>query len=308
MASNTDSAKLVSELRARLNRDNDSAGSYYVFDLEDMRMMREAANLIERQASGDCAPIAEDVLEEGFNHCITISEHLDHWGLSEDEKILLVEAILDAEPLSHPPSSSSASDEVAGNPSWEWERRGNDSWFFTIPRVEYWVAFSIDENSGEVWHAYVDAYGPEQDGELADKIGVYRTASEARDACVRHSKPSPPTSASSESAPKEIDFVPRMKRSLKRSWHKINIARNLGIQPDQVTVAQLCDWPEGTLFSVKDDPDEHKPCYLVGPGGEMYEFKNHATNGVDQCRASFIARACNFALKKPTSAAPGETG
>lgn len=57
-----------------------------------------------------------------------------------------------------------------------------------------------------------------------------------------------------------------------------------------------CDWQEGDLFYVNDDPDEHKPCYLVMPDGACLVLNHHATNGVDQARAQFIADCCNQVL------------
>jgi len=53
-----------------------------------------------------------------------------------------------------------------------------------------------------------------------------------------------------------------------------------------------CQWP-ASPFTVKDMPGEHEPCYLVMPDGGMVAFVHHATNGVDQARAKFIAAACN---------------
>jgi hypothetical protein len=58
-----------------------------------------------------------------------------------------------------------------------------------------------------------------------------------------------------------------------------------------------CDWP-AKPFSVKDEPGEHDPCYLVMPDGSMVAFNHHAENGVDQARAQFVAIACNEALAK----------
>lgn len=57
-----------------------------------------------------------------------------------------------------------------------------------------------------------------------------------------------------------------------------------------------CDWQEGSLFSVQDEPGEHDACYLILPSGEMLAFVHHATNGVDQARAQFIADCCNQVL------------
>lgn len=64
-----------------------------------------------------------------------------------------------------------------------------------------------------------------------------------------------------------------------------------------------CDWPAGNSFTVLDDPDEHKPCYLVMPDGAALPLCHHATNGVDQARAKFIADACNAALASPSAGA-----
>lgn len=64
-----------------------------------------------------------------------------------------------------------------------------------------------------------------------------------------------------------------------------------------------CDWPAGNSFTVLDDPDEHKPCYLVMPDGAALPLCHHATNGVDQARAKFIADACNAALASPIAGA-----
>lgn len=57
-----------------------------------------------------------------------------------------------------------------------------------------------------------------------------------------------------------------------------------------------CDWQEGALFWVNDEPGEHDPCYLVMPCGGMLAFNHHAVNGVDQARAKFIADCCNQVL------------
>lgn len=53
-----------------------------------------------------------------------------------------------------------------------------------------------------------------------------------------------------------------------------------------------CEWSAGP-FTVRDEPGEHDPCYLVMPGGPMLALNHHARNGVDQARAKFIADACN---------------
>jgi len=66
---------------------------------------------------------------------------------------------------------------------------------------------------------------------------------------------------------------------------------------DEVKVDLIaCDWQEGALFGVHDEPGEHDPCYLVLPSNEMIPFVHHAVNGVDQARAQFIADCCNQVL------------
>jgi len=57
-----------------------------------------------------------------------------------------------------------------------------------------------------------------------------------------------------------------------------------------------CDWQEGALFGVRDEPGEHDPCYLILPSNELIPFVHHAINGVDQARARFIADCCNQVL------------
>lgn len=57
-----------------------------------------------------------------------------------------------------------------------------------------------------------------------------------------------------------------------------------------------CDWP-AQPFTVRDEPDEHAPCWLIMPGGGMLAFNFHAKNGVDQARAKFIADACNARME-----------
>lgn len=56
---------------------------------------------------------------------------------------------------------------------------------------------------------------------------------------------------------------------------------------------KLCDWQGERMFTVHDEPGEHEPCYLNMPSGGSLAFAHHATNGVDQARATFIANACN---------------
>jgi hypothetical protein len=56
-----------------------------------------------------------------------------------------------------------------------------------------------------------------------------------------------------------------------------------------------CDWPHGE-FTVRDEPGEHDPCYVVMPGGAMLIVNHHAGQGVDLARAKFIADACNAAF------------
>lgn len=74
------------------------------------------------------------------------------------------------------------------------------------------------------------------------------------------------------------------------AWNR----RQLLAQPaDADSWPERCDWPKGKRFTVRDEPGEHDPCYLVMPGGGMIPFVHHATNGVDQARAEFIASACN---------------
>lgn len=63
----------------------------------------------------------------------------------------------------------------------------------------------------------------------------------------------------------------------------------------------LCDWPIG-LFRVMDDPDPHKPCYLICPDGAAVGFSHHDGEGVDKARVQFIADACNAALSATTFA------
>jgi hypothetical protein len=53
-----------------------------------------------------------------------------------------------------------------------------------------------------------------------------------------------------------------------------------------------CAWPDKP-FTVRDEPGEHDPCWLVMPDGASLAFVHHATNGVDQARAQFVADACN---------------
>lgn len=60
----------------------------------------------------------------------------------------------------------------------------------------------------------------------------------------------------------------------------------------------------GKLFTIHDEPGEHDPCYVVCPDGSMLELKHHATNGVDQARAQWIADACNAALAAPAAQPP----
>jgi hypothetical protein len=57
----------------------------------------------------------------------------------------------------------------------------------------------------------------------------------------------------------------------------------------------MCDWPSGN-FRVMDDPDPHKPCYLICPDGAAVGFSHHDGEGVDKARVMFIADACNAAL------------
>ena len=59
-----------------------------------------------------------------------------------------------------------------------------------------------------------------------------------------------------------------------------------------------CEWPDKP-FTVRDEPGEHDPCWLILPGGEMLAFNHHATNGVDQARAQFLADACNASRPEP---------
>jgi hypothetical protein len=54
-------------------------------------------------------------------------------------------------------------------------------------------------------------------------------------------------------------------------------------------------WPNKP-FTVRDEPGEHDPCWLIFPSGEMLALNHHAANGVDQARAQFIADACNAVL------------
>jgi len=62
-----------------------------------------------------------------------------------------------------------------------------------------------------------------------------------------------------------------------------------------VSFLALC-WPKSARFEFEDEPGEHDPCWLILPGGEKLALNHHATNGVDQARAKFIADACNSAL------------
>jgi hypothetical protein len=57
-----------------------------------------------------------------------------------------------------------------------------------------------------------------------------------------------------------------------------------------------CEWP-AQPFTVRDEPGEHDPCYVVMPGGGMLPFVHHAKNGVDQARARFVVNACNAARR-----------
>lgn len=68
-----------------------------------------------------------------------------------------------------------------------------------------------------------------------------------------------------------------------------------------------CDWPDEP-FTVKDEPGEHDPCWLVMPGNSgMLAFVHHAINGVDQARAQFVADACNAYLHADRATVPAKT-
>lgn len=59
-----------------------------------------------------------------------------------------------------------------------------------------------------------------------------------------------------------------------------------------------CDWPGDADFSIHDDPDPHRPVYIVMPGGAMIELNHHAGDGVDCARAEWIVEACNQRLRR----------
>jgi hypothetical protein len=73
-------------------------------------------------------------------------------------------------------------------------------------------------------------------------------------------------------------------------------------QFDAAKARVLCDWPTGE-FRIWDDPDPHKPCFLVCPDGAMVGFSHHNGEGVDKARVQFIADACNAALAPPSAIA-----
>jgi hypothetical protein len=73
-------------------------------------------------------------------------------------------------------------------------------------------------------------------------------------------------------------------------------------QFDAAKARVLCDWPTGE-FRIWDDPDPHKPCFLVCPDGAMVGFSHHNGEGVDKARVQFIADACNAALAPPSASA-----
>lgn len=62
-------------------------------------------------------------------------------------------------------------------------------------------------------------------------------------------------------------------------------------QPAQGEYPPECAWPPKP-FTVRDEPGEHDPCWLVMPDGAMVAFNHHAEHGVDQARVKFIADAC----------------
>lgn len=63
-----------------------------------------------------------------------------------------------------------------------------------------------------------------------------------------------------------------------------------------MSIFKECDWPAGQPFRFMDDPDEHKPCYVIMPDRSVLPLAHHAKNGIDQARAKFIVDACNAAL------------
>lgn len=84
---------------------------------------------------------------------------------------------------------------------------------------------------------------------------------------------------------------------LARLGAAIQAALAQNTQGEAVTVGpaswpSACAWP-AKPFTVRDEPGEHDPCWLVLPDNAMLAFVHHAANGVDQARAQFIADVCN---------------
>ena len=88
------------------------------------------------------------------------------------------------------------------------------------------------------------------------------------------------------------------KNEAERVWRSMWLAVEGRTAPPPVAgeLVKECDWPEGALFTFRDEPGEHDPCYVVMPGGAMIPLNHHAGAGVDIARAKFIINACNSVL------------
>lgn len=127
-----------------------------------------------------------------------------------------------------------------------------------------------DDKKGDAWNRYCDVYREMFDGEP----------------CL-----SPATI---------IEFAKRERASVAQSAVAPMIVPQE--QFDAAKARVLCDWPTGE-FRIWDDPDPHKPCFLVCPDGAMVGFSHHNGEGVDKARVQFIADACNAALAPPSATA-----